>query len=123
MAAVLMSALMSSTDSNDVLTQLEAIFAAIVASTITYEDLKASIPNDDKTFLSLIPQIKTICYGVEDAPQGCHVDLFSHTISQLILALQMYAPPSSNKKWPRLALTPAMEPNWPDWYVRLCNTD
>ena len=88
-AALLMSALMSSTDSNDVLTQLEAIFGAIVASTITYEDLKASLPNDEKTFLSLIPQIKTICYGGDqDAAQGCHVDLFSHTISQLILALQ-----------------------------------
>ena len=118
-AAPLMSALLSSTDTNGVLTQLEAIFGALIASTITYEDLKASLPGGGTTFLSILPAIELICYDGKEAPRGCIVDLWTHTISQLILALQMYAPPSSDKKWPRSRFTPAMNPNWPEWYVKM----
>ena len=116
----MMSALLSSTDTNEVLTQLEAIFCALVASTITHEDLKASLPDGETTFLSLKKVLKPICYGGEDAPEGCVVDLWTHTISQLILALQIYSPPSSDKEWPRLSYTPMVDPNWPAWYAALC---
>ena len=121
-ASALMSTLLASESADEVLTQLEAIFGALVASTIAYDDLKAALPGGETTFLSLIPMLKPICYGGADTPDGCQVNVWTNTVSQLILGLQMYSPPSSDKQWPRLRFTPAIDPKWPEWYMKMVET-